>query len=1621
MEKITLAAPTSFSIPKKKRKDGETPPPVRAPVPEPESRPIWQNVHPNNPQFAKLHEILHTNCFDPNVRLAIHGANLLNNPWLNYRYSNYRKRLKASGQPDKEDIAFLQISKSIGELAHIAEYGVHVGTSLNDHLGDSENGVYLSTNVDLLGPQSFLISTKMGIPRSYVIRVVICKILKGKVNMVEPDSKNLKPTFGYGCHMAKPTGNDENKQDCLEIYRQQLMYVYEINEQVGEIVPFGVNVFGIKELETELAPAGILPYACVDVAVDFTVLTNKKLRIPRFELANSPFYTGRIFIMDEMYAVNLIAIKDESWKPLGIAPTLVVKDFVRWKKALEKSPLLDLSQNEFGAMIYNREIHLPNGLFVTYAVLSPLAISPQFTTLIETLTTNQVIGFCASTENVQIYLIPPGELANHLGLPSHIESAFHLIVAQPRSFFGLHRETLDQRMLARRRPFPDEILQGFHYQLKDYIDEEFRQNINSPSGMNAHYRLERSLSRNTQENSQNMRIEDQNVSMMDISDERTEFDGPDESELRAEDAPMVSKERSLMSETDASEGERLDKRERETDGKSGKDDRTQRLNRREQLDERDRETQKDVSMSISVDAEGLGDRVASMDPRKHSSQRAMNATHFIGDRDDSSQDRDRLIDREREMREKDQPTCSRDRSSERNVSTRRKDDWIERSNDRERDRHDKGRRDDSRERLNGKERGKKHKKERKRRRTSRESERLSSGRSASATRGNGRIDRSKERDRETRTDAPIRDQGDVEYFSDRSSTNARGHLWDMKECKSEKDERAKRMDECAIYFMSAQNLPSSYKSYERVETIFGTIPRRTRTVRFSTHEYAENWERKERIPSKTINHQIPRVIAVRPCMGNKTSRGAKLSDHIAFNTDETKNGNREIPNIVITTPTPIDENRSFLSITRQPPNSPARGSPVFQRNSSNNSSGYRKVHKNETPIFGGGSPPPIHPPPPPPEDRQFTVKHILERLQGPILAPKAAPRNLPVITHKPIFYSKEKVNKFEALNTTDRRKDEPEPIKSTQKSSRDSLGSLRSEYSTSTKHSQDSYPIYNPIEDHTFSSGKTFAKGSYPIDTNRINIGFCGRQGAGKSTLINALRGLKTGEVKSAGRYVCDNMEPFRFIEDELQNIVLWEIPYPRSFTAVVDIYDRNLGFDRFYDSHKLNVFNHLFVLIPDGSMHDDDTAFARVVHSRRTPLTILSTKSDDDIDAESRETSQPIGHTLLKFYEQKARRVFEQSLTKKAQILLSIKLLFISAPVVRNLVSSTIGYLHYEMNEGELLELIGLENGCHFEMEKKLRGERSERATPIFQARPGRLNLENGTPSITSQSHPIVQKSTVLADAGFEILFGTDDRVFGGLEPKTTVVRAGKTSFNYGFIGGSRVGKSTMINAMRGMSAKNPFAAGKDRAKPATCERFEFDDELLKYSVTLWELHYPKKVNAFFEFIDRHNFANFTALFIIIDTTPNDADLTFAKIAHRRNATVVFLSSKTDKKLSTKSRADEIPVCDILKQRYVDKGMERFETALTSSAPELCGRVQCFFVSSPVFRSLRNADRKYLHFLVHERAVFDFLKQKRIIAEMLDSPNEMKEGLQIANGNDTAGMIEVVNEGNDLYEDARN
>ncbi|EGT40693.1 hypothetical protein CAEBREN_10232 [Caenorhabditis brenneri] len=683
----------------------------------------------------------------------------------------------------------------------------------------------------------------------------------------------------------------------------------------------------------------------------------------------------------------------------------------------------------------------------------------------------------------------------------------------------------------------------------------------------------------------------------------------------------------------------------------------------------------------------------------------------------------------------------------------------------------------------------------------------------------------------------------------------------------------------------------------------------------------------------------------------------------------------------------------------------------------------------ETPILfgssdnsGSSSPPRCTPPPPPsippPADpakdaiyhHEDTRKHfgasVLTRGSSPLPPKPDESHYAPPVIKRPIYYAKDKIELYEALNTRDR---DPPKMAAPKKKEKEELAyavgtphvkfdfssqnekkksNVADNASVSSIKTADDYPVYNVLSDYNYSSGKTFHSGAFPIDVNRKNYGFCGRSGSGKSSLINSLRGLNNGDPQSAGRSHCDRMEPFRFIEGELQQSVLWEIPYPRTFSSSSIVFDANMGFEKFYESHKLKLFKRLFILIPDGAPTDEDITFARVALSRRTAITFLSTKSDDDLDAENRENGTKLDQAMKRSYETSARLVFSRFLLSKAQILNDVELLFVNAPTTRNLVSGTVGYLHYLMNEERLLELLDLTTGCHYELEVKLRRER-ENSDTGKQSNGSIETYRIEEKEVPQAQAYAVSRPTILADAGFEISFGTDDRIYQSLEPRTMVRRAGKTCFNYGFIGGRGVGKSSLIDAMRGMSSKNPLSATKlnNRSKNGSCEKFEFDDTVLKYSVTLYELSYPKKISSYFEFIDLYNVASFTALFILVDQTPSEQDLAFAKIAYRRNTTILFLISKCDKKLAARSRSDEIPVCDLLKQRYIDKALGKFDSIMATKAAELRGRVNVFFVSAPVFKALRMGDPRESQFVLHERAMFDFLKSRRMIADMLDDP----------------------------------
>ncbi len=57
----------------------------------------------------------------------------------------------------------------------------------------------------------------------------------------------------------------------------------------------------------------------------------------------------------------------------------------------------------------------------------------------------------------------------------------------------------------------------------------------------------------------------------------------------------------------------------------------------------------------------------------------------------------------------------------------------------------------------------------------------------------------------------------------------------------------------------------------------------------------------------------------------------------------------------------------------------------------------------------------------------------------------------------------------------------------------------------------------------------------------------------------------------------------------------------------------------------------------------------------------------------------------------------------RHAAILDTISVLFVSAPVVRDLLCGKIEHLLYKIDEDRLIQMVGLEIGCHYSIEKIL------------------------------------------------------------------------------------------------------------------------------------------------------------------------------------------------------------------------------------------------------------------------------------------------------------------------------
>ncbi|CAJ0572578.1 unnamed protein product, partial [Mesorhabditis spiculigera] len=433
---FVLAAPTNKRFVKKRRVEPE---PVSDDV-EPESSYHYEQLQQGSAELKELEHMLHTHLSDKSLKLTVHKADKIHNPWLSHRFSKYCKWLKGKGFPNTESWGFQQSHYTKDERAYIATEGLAVDNSINDDLGDPKNGVYLSKHVDMVSQQCFTFTTQ-GQP--LVVDILVCKMALGKTMMVGMGSKDLDPSPSYTSNAVNQAQQDRNSRtvDRMDSCRRDM-----------------VNNCG-------------------------------RGKLTRYDLQPS-VYEGPLQLLGLMLPISLTSPVDALWKPEILSPDLDFSTLATWKAALD-DPILGefMEKDNRGLLLRKPYISLKSGWMATYFLVRPEADGERFRSLVSALTNTRTLLLVVEGD-FQVSLIPPGEISDHLGFPALTAGPhLHLILTKNRHLYSGSRLDSNVEMKGTTR-YPSVIDEVDPSQplLADMILEDHANLIDGDSGINAYVR-----------------------------------------------------------------------------------------------------------------------------------------------------------------------------------------------------------------------------------------------------------------------------------------------------------------------------------------------------------------------------------------------------------------------------------------------------------------------------------------------------------------------------------------------------------------------------------------------------------------------------------------------------------------------------------------------------------------------------------------------------------------------------------------------------------------------------------------------------------------------------------------------------------------------------------------------------------------------------------------------------------------------------------------------------------------------------------------------------------------------------------------------------------------------------
>lgn len=140
------------------------------------------------------------------------------------------------------------------------------------------------------------------------------------------------------------------------------------------------------------------------------------------------------------------------------------------------------------------------------------------------------------------------------------------------------------------------------------------------------------------------------------------------------------------------------------------------------------------------------------------------------------------------------------------------------------------------------------------------------------------------------------------------------------------------------------------------------------------------------------------------------------------------------------------------------------------------------------------------------------------------------------------------------------------------------------------------------------------------INNVELNIAVTGETGSGKSTFVNAFRGMKDNDDGAAPTGVVETtMDANAYPHPKYPNMQVWDLPGIGTATFKPEEYLQKVEFDRF----------DFFIIVSSERFRANDISLAKEIQKMKKKFYFVRSKIDNDIRAEGRKEKFDKAKTL--------------------------------------------------------------------------------------------------------------------------------------------------------------------------------------------------------------------------------------------------------------------------------------------------------------------------------------------------------------------------------------------------------